>query len=58
MCSLTINKVYCHMQPDCEEAREDRETALRLVKRRKQLHSSGVSTTRNRFVVGDKDENS
>lgn len=46
------------MQPDYEEAQDDRKTALRLVKKRKQLHSSGLSATQNRYVVGDKDDES
>lgn len=44
------------IKPDSEEARDDRQTALHLVKRRKQLHLSGLSTDANRFVVGDKTE--
>lgn len=44
------------IKPDSEEARDDRLTALHLVKRRKQLHLSGLSTDANRFVVGDKTE--
>ncbi|KAL6212017.1 hypothetical protein ACLB2K_017240 [Fragaria x ananassa] len=39
--------------PDSEEARDDRHTAMNLMKRRKQLHSSGLSPTRNRYAVGD-----
>lgn len=46
------------MQPDLEEARDDRQTALHLVKRRKQLHSSGLSDSTNRYMVGDKSESS
>ncbi|CAK9182513.1 unnamed protein product [Ilex paraguariensis] len=38
------------------EAQDDRQTALHLVKRRKQLHSSGLSATKNRYEVGDKTE--
>uniref|UniRef100_A0A2P2LF63 Uncharacterized protein n=1 Tax=Rhizophora mucronata TaxID=61149 RepID=A0A2P2LF63_RHIMU len=34
------------IKPDSKEARDDRQTALHLVKRRKQLHSSGVDTNR------------
>ncbi|KAK9945917.1 hypothetical protein M0R45_011407 [Rubus argutus] len=41
------------IKPDSEEARSDRHTAMNLVKRRKQLHSSGLSPTRNRYAVGD-----
>ncbi|KAK2659398.1 hypothetical protein Ddye_005931 [Dipteronia dyeriana] len=44
------------IKPDSEEARYDKQTALHLVKRRKQLHLSGLSTSTNRFVVGDKTE--
>ncbi|RDX79169.1 Tetratricopeptide repeat protein 33 [Mucuna pruriens] len=46
------------LKPDNEEAQVDRRTALHLVKKRKQLHSSGLSATQNRYVVGDKDESS
>ncbi|TKY56087.1 Tetratricopeptide repeat protein 33 [Spatholobus suberectus] len=46
------------LKPDYEEAQDDRKTASHLVKKRKQLHSSGLSATRNRYVVGDKDESS
>ncbi|KAH7567961.1 hypothetical protein ACOSP7_009738 [Xanthoceras sorbifolium] len=46
------------IKPDSEEARDDRQTVLHLVKRRKQLHLSGSSTSMNRFVVGDKTETS
>lgn len=53
----TLNKVYCFVQPDYEEAQDDRKTASRLVKKRKQLHSSGLSATQNRYMVGEKDEN-
>ncbi|KAK7286927.1 hypothetical protein RJT34_22290 [Clitoria ternatea] len=44
------------LKPDYEEAKDDKKTALHLVKKRKQLHSSGLSATQNRYVVGDKDE--
>ncbi|GAY52060.1 hypothetical protein CUMW_139050 [Citrus unshiu] len=44
------------IKPDSEEARDDRQTALHLVKRRKHLHLSGLSNDANRFVVGDKTE--
>ncbi|KAJ4966303.1 hypothetical protein NE237_018152 [Protea cynaroides] len=44
------------IKPDSEEAKDDRETALRLVKRRKQLHISGLSSNSSRYVVGNKDE--
>lgn len=42
------------VQPDSGDARDDRQTALHLVKRRKQLHSAGLSSTKNRYLVGDK----
>ncbi|KAK7377396.1 hypothetical protein VNO80_02820 [Phaseolus coccineus] len=44
------------LKPDYEEAKDDRKTSLHLVKKRKQLHSSGLSATQNRYVVGEKDE--
>ncbi|XP_058089817.1 uncharacterized protein LOC131236566 [Magnolia sinica] len=45
------------IKPDSEEAQIDRQTALKLVKRRKQLHGSGVtSVTETRYKVGDKAE--
>ncbi|XP_077249775.1 tetratricopeptide repeat (TPR)-like superfamily protein [Tasmannia lanceolata] len=45
------------IKPDSEEARDDRDIALHLVKRRKQLHSSGLtSVTEIRYKVGDKGE--
>jgi hypothetical protein len=34
--------------------KEDRETAARLVKKRGQLHSSGLSANKRRFTVGEK----
>eukprot|EP00268_Persea_americana_P046475 TRINITY_DN4792_c1_g2_i1.p1 TRINITY_DN4792_c1_g2~~TRINITY_DN4792_c1_g2_i1.p1 ORF type:complete len:225 (+),score=56.27 TRINITY_DN4792_c1_g2_i1:98-772(+) len=44
------------IKPDSKEVQADRETALHLIKRRKQLHSSGsTSVTENRFKVGEKD---
>ncbi|XP_020236135.1 tetratricopeptide repeat protein 33 [Cajanus cajan] len=46
------------LKPDYEEAQDDRKTASHLVKKRKQLHSSGLSATQNRYVVGEKDESS
>ncbi|KAL6525034.1 hypothetical protein OROMI_030627 [Orobanche minor] len=36
------------------EAKDDRQTALQLVKRRKELHSTGLSCTENRFFVGNR----
>ncbi|WCJ43478.1 Tetratricopeptide repeat (TPR)-like superfamily protein [Euphorbia peplus] len=44
------------MKADSEEAKEDRQRALQLVKRRKQLQSSGLITSESRFVVSDKAE--
>ncbi|KAL7117883.1 hypothetical protein ACP275_03G100500 [Erythranthe tilingii] len=41
------------IKPDCAEAKDDRQTALHLVKRRKQLHSTGLSSTESRFLIGD-----
>lgn len=41
------------IKPDFVEAKEDRQTALHLVKKRKQLHSSGLNVSENRFVVGE-----
>ncbi|XP_062112952.1 uncharacterized protein LOC133824102 [Humulus lupulus] len=46
------------IKPDCEEVQEDMCTASNLVKRRKQLHLSGLSSTTNRYVVGDESESS
>ncbi|PWA93920.1 tetratricopeptide repeat (TPR)-like superfamily protein [Artemisia annua] len=42
------------IKPDSVEAKEDRKTALHLVKKRKQLHSSGLKDSENRYVVGEK----
>ncbi|KAK9073177.1 hypothetical protein SSX86_007501 [Deinandra increscens subsp. villosa] len=44
------------IKADCVEAKEDRQTALRLVKKRKQLHSAGLHVSENRYVVTDKAE--
>ncbi|KAF9609726.1 hypothetical protein IFM89_018174 [Coptis chinensis] len=41
------------IKPDSKEARDDRQTALHLVKRRKQLQLSGLSSSDSRFIVGD-----
>lgn len=43
----------CFVQPDCNEAKADRETAARLVKKRGQLHTTGLSANKRRFTVGD-----
>ena len=50
---VLVIKVYLHMQPDSEEAQDDRHTASHLIKRRKQLHSAGLSTSQNRYAVSD-----
>ncbi|KAL9258572.1 Tetratricopeptide repeat protein 33-like protein [Drosera capensis] len=42
------------LKPESIEARDDRQTALRLVKRRNQLHTTGLETNTSRYVVGDK----
>ncbi|XWS15189.1 hypothetical protein CRYUN_Cryun35bG0073000 [Craigia yunnanensis] len=42
------------IKPDFAEAQDDRKTAVHLVKRRKQLQSSVLSTDKNRYIVGDK----
>uniref|UniRef100_K3Z085 Uncharacterized protein n=1 Tax=Setaria italica TaxID=4555 RepID=K3Z085_SETIT len=42
-------------QPDHDDAKADRETAARLVKKRGQLHSSGLSANKRRFTVGEKE---
>ncbi|EEF42074.1 conserved hypothetical protein [Ricinus communis] len=46
------------LKPDVKEAQDDRHAALHLVKRRKQLHSSGLSANESRFMVADKAESS
>ncbi|KAE8100519.1 hypothetical protein FH972_018414 [Carpinus fangiana] len=46
------------IKPDSGEAQEDKQAALNLVKRRKQLHSEGLSSTQNRYAVGDNTKNS
>ncbi|KAM7514797.1 hypothetical protein LguiA_004380 [Lonicera macranthoides] len=43
------------IKPDLVEGQDDRQTASKLVKKRKQLQSSGLSETKNRFMVGEKD---
>ncbi|XP_038884189.1 tetratricopeptide repeat protein 33 [Benincasa hispida] len=42
------------IKPDSGDARDDRQTAMHLIKRRKQLHSAGLSSSKNRYLVGDK----
>lgn len=41
------------IKPDSEEAQDDRHTASHLIKRRKQLHSAGLSTSQNRYAISD-----
>ncbi|XWS25067.1 hypothetical protein CRYUN_Cryun27aG0039200 [Craigia yunnanensis] len=43
-------------KPDSVEAQDDRKTAIHLIKRRKQLHSSGLGTDKSRYMVGDRTE--
>ncbi|KAK8934431.1 hypothetical protein KSP39_PZI014561 [Platanthera zijinensis] len=43
------------IKSDHDEALIDRQTASRLIKRRKQLHSSGLPNSDIRYKVGDKD---
>ncbi|KAK8298428.1 hypothetical protein V6Z12_D05G254200 [Gossypium hirsutum] len=38
------------IKPDSVEAQDDRKTASHLIKKRKQLHSSGLSTDKNRYM--------
>ncbi|KAL9245125.1 hypothetical protein vseg_018812 [Gypsophila vaccaria] len=44
------------IKPDLAESRDDRQTAQQLIKKRKQLHSSGLSTDKSRYAVGDEGE--
>ncbi|KAL3504308.1 hypothetical protein ACH5RR_034149 [Cinchona calisaya] len=44
------------IKPDSVEACDDRKTALLLTKRRKQLHTSGLSANMNRFAVGENED--
>ncbi|XP_026445643.1 tetratricopeptide repeat protein 33-like [Papaver somniferum] len=46
------------IQPDSKEAQDDRETALHLVKKRKQLHESGLNETDIHYTVGDRSRTS
>ncbi|XP_047959039.1 uncharacterized protein LOC125204421 isoform X1 [Salvia hispanica] len=41
------------IKPDSVEAKEDRLAASHHVQKRKQLHSTGLSSSENRFLVGD-----
>ncbi|XP_078172007.1 tetratricopeptide repeat (TPR)-like superfamily protein [Carex rostrata] len=45
------------LKADNEEAKRDRQSAMHLVQKRKQLHSSGLSANKRRFIVADKVEN-
>ncbi|XP_075480589.1 uncharacterized protein LOC142521248 isoform X1 [Primulina tabacum] len=49
----SFDKALAIKQPDFEDAKDDRKTALHLVKRRKQLHSTSLSSHESRFLVGD-----
>ncbi|KAF0932189.1 hypothetical protein E2562_008717 [Oryza meyeriana var. granulata] len=49
---LSFDKALA-IKPDYDEAKSDRETAARLVKKRGQLHSSGLSANKRRFTVGE-----
>ncbi|KAJ8762861.1 hypothetical protein K2173_022990 [Erythroxylum novogranatense] len=42
------------IKPDSKEAQDDKHIASQLVRKRKQLHSSGLSSDKSRYVVGDK----
>ncbi|XP_017220447.1 uncharacterized protein LOC108197365 isoform X1 [Daucus carota subsp. sativus] len=44
------------IKPDSADARDDKQTALHLVKKRRQLQSSGLRATENRYMVGEKTE--
>ncbi|KAL6899214.1 hypothetical protein ACP4OV_005872 [Aristida adscensionis] len=44
------------LKPDLDDAKADRETAARLVRKREQLHSSGLSANKRRFTVGENSE--
>jgi hypothetical protein len=47
------------LQPEYEEASDDRKTALYChVKPRKQYHSSSLSSIQNSYTLGDKNESS
>ncbi|KAF8653177.1 hypothetical protein HU200_062626 [Digitaria exilis] len=52
---LSFDKALA-IKPDYKDARSDRETAGRLVKKRGQLHSSGLSANKRRFTVGENSE--
>lgn len=44
------------IKPDSVDAHDDRKTALHLIKKRKQLYSTGLSVNAHRFAVGDTDQ--
>ncbi|PIN16484.1 hypothetical protein CDL12_10865 [Handroanthus impetiginosus] len=52
-CAIESFEKALAIKPDSMEAKDDRQTALHLVKRRRQLHSTGLSSNESRFVVGD-----
>ncbi|KAL6634551.1 hypothetical protein ACP70R_027222 [Stipagrostis hirtigluma subsp. patula] len=52
---LSFDKALA-IKPDYDDAKADRETAARLVKKRGQLHTSGLSANKRRFMVGENSE--
>ncbi|KAL8132853.1 hypothetical protein AgCh_008363 [Apium graveolens] len=44
------------IKADSADAQDDKQTALHLVKKRRQLQSTGLSATENRYMVGEKTE--
>ncbi|KAK3158179.1 hypothetical protein QOZ80_2AG0133860 [Eleusine coracana subsp. coracana] len=52
---LSFDKALA-LKPDYNDAKSDRETAARLVKKRGQLHSTGLSANKRRFTVGENSE--
>ncbi|XP_071701152.1 uncharacterized protein [Rutidosis leptorrhynchoides] len=53
-CAVKSFDTALTIKPDFVEAKEDKKTAQHLVKKRKQLHSSGLSVSENRYVVAEK----
>uniref|UniRef100_A0A0A9G179 Uncharacterized protein n=1 Tax=Arundo donax TaxID=35708 RepID=A0A0A9G179_ARUDO len=52
---LSFDKALA-IKPNHDDAKADRETAARLVKKRGQLHTSGLSANKRRFTVGENSE--
>lgn len=52
---LSFDKALA-LKPDYSDAKADRETAVRLVKKRGLLHSTGLSANKRRFTVGENSE--